>query len=291
MEKEKVPVILGIMVFFLTSSLLWGLPEFSKEKPEKTEEMRREIRLLNLINGLDLTPKQMGIILENALEYQGMRARFEKDLLNGQEEMEAALEEIRRYLRENKEIPPQAVQQYRRLDREFREDRLKIQEEMKDLAKEIEESLELHQLYQLQEFVPCIIPPKGEKRIGQAKDYRGMTKSLERIRRIPSRIFQQRRDEIVWRTLGGLKLHAPFFSDLDEEEMKSHIELIYDEARNLEDAEFEMQKERLAEDLISPFKPEIPSNNLIRKISGFLLSAEVIPLLEARVDRGDSTRR
>jgi len=291
MEKEKVPVILGIMVFFLTSSLLWGLPEFSKEKPEKTEEMRREIRLLNLINGLDLTPKQMGIILENALEYQGMRARFEKDLLNCQEEMEAALEEIRRYLRENKEIPPQAVQQYRRLDREFREDRLKIQEEMKDLAKEIEESLELHQLYQLQEFVPCIIPPKGEKRIGQAKDYRGMTKSLERIRRIPSRIFQQRRDEIVWRTLGGLKLHAPFFSDLDEEEMKSHIELIYDEARNLEDAEFEMQKERLAEDLISPFKPEIPSNNLIRKISGFLLSAEVIPLLEARVDRGDSTRR
>ncbi len=291
MEKEKVPVILGIMVFFLTVSFLWGLPEFSKEKPEKTEEMRKEIRLFNLINGLDLTPKQMEIILENAEEYQRVRAGFEKDLLNGQEEMEAALEEIRRYLRENKEIPPQAVQQYRRLDREFREDRLKIQEEMKDLAKEIEESLEAHQLYQLQEFVPCIIPPKGEKRIGQAKDYRGMTKSLERIRRIPSRIYQQRRDEIVWRTLGGLKLHAPFFSDLDEEEMKRHIELIYDEARNLEKAEFEMQKERLAEDLISPFKPEIPSNSLIRKISGFLLSAEVIPVLEARIDRGDSTRR
>ncbi len=291
MEKEKVSAILGIMVFFLTSSLLWGLPELSKEKLEKTEEMRREIRLLNLINGLDLTPKQMEIVLENAEEYQSIRAQFEKVLLNRQDEMETVLEEIRGYLRENKEIPPQVAQQYHRLNREIREARLKIQEEMKDFAKEIEESLEPHQLYQLQEFVPCIIPPKGEKRIGQAKDYKGLTRSLERIRRIPSRLYQQRRDEIMGRTLEGLKLHTPFFSDLNEEEMKRHVELIYDEARNLEDVEFEIQKERLAEDLISPFKPEVPENNLMRKIAGFLLSEEVIPVLEARIDRVDSTRK
>ncbi|UCE22206.1 MAG: hypothetical protein JSV46_08360 [Candidatus Aminicenantes bacterium] len=291
MEKEKVSAILGIMVFFLTSSLLWGFPELSKEKLEKTEEMRREIRLLNLINGLDLTPKQMEIVLENAEEYQSMRAQFEKVLLNRQDEMETVLEEIRGYLRENKEIPSQVAQQYHRLNREIREARLKIQEEMKDFAKEIEESLEPHQLYQLQEFVPCIIPPKGEMRIGQAKDYKGLTRSLERIRRIPSRLYQQRRDEIMGRTLEGLKLHAPFFSDLNEEEMKRHVELIYDEARNLEDVEFEIQKEQLAEDLISPFKPEVPENNLMRKIAGFLLSEEVIPVLEARIDRGDSSRR
>ncbi len=291
MEKEKVSVISGIMVLFLTSSLLWGLPELSKEKLEKTEEMRREIRLLNLINGLDLTPKQMEIVLENAEEYQSTRAQFEKVLLNRQDEMEIALEEIRRYLRENKEIPPQVAQRYHRLNKEIREARLEIQEEMKDFAKEIEESLEPHQLYQLQEFVPCIIPPRGEKRIGQARDYKGLTRSLERIRRIPSRIYQQRRDEIVGRTLGGLKLHAPFFSDLDEGEMKRHVESIYEEVRNLEDAEFEIQKERLAEDLISPFKPEVSSNNLMRKIAGFLLSEEVIPVLEARIDRGDSAGR
>ncbi len=291
MEKEKVSVISGIMVLFLTSSLLWGLPELSKEKLEKTEEMRREIRLLNLINGLDLTPKQMEIVLENAEEYQSTRAQFEKVLLNRQDEMEIALEEIRRYLRENKEIPPQVAQRYHRLNKEIREARLEIQEEMKDFAKEIEESLEPHQLYQLQEFVPCIIPPRGEKRIGQARDYKGLTRSLERNRRIPSRIYQQRRDEIVGRTLGGLKLHAPFFSDLDEGEMKRHVESIYEEVRNLEDAEFEIQKERLAEDLISPFKPEVSSNNLMRKIAGFLLSEEVIPVLEARIDRGDSAGR
>ncbi|MGD8535256.1 MAG: hypothetical protein PVF66_05335, partial [Candidatus Aminicenantes bacterium] len=121
MEKGKVSIISGIMVFLFATSLLWGLPEFSKEKLEKTEEMRREIRLLNLINGLDLTPKQMEIVLENAEEYQRIRIQFEKALLNRQEEMEGALGEIRHYLRENKEIPPQAVQKYHRLEREIRE--------------------------------------------------------------------------------------------------------------------------------------------------------------------------
>jgi hypothetical protein len=291
MKKGKVSVILGAMVFFLAGSLLWGLPELMKGKMEKTEELRKEIRLLNLINGLELSAQQMEVVLENAEESQKMRAQLEKVLLARQEEMEAALEEIRLYLRENKEIPPETVQKYHRLDREIREERLKSLEAMKILAKEIEESLEPHQLYQLQEFIPCIIPPKGEKRIGQAKDYRGLIRGLERIRRIPSRIYQQRKDEIVWRTLGGLKLHAPLFSDLDEEEMKRHVELIYDEVRNLEDAEFEIQKERLAEDLISPFKPEIPSNSEMRKIMEFLLSEGIIPVLKARIDSGDSRGR
>ena len=200
----------------------------------------------------------------------------------------SVLEEIRSYLRENEAIPSQTVQKYHSLDRENREERLKIQEKMKEIAREVEGSLESHQLYQLREFVPCIIPPKGEKRIGQAKDYKGLTQGLERVRRVPSSVYQQRKEEIVSRTLEGLKLHAPPFSDRDDEEMKRHIETIYEDVRNLEDAEFELQKERLAEELISPFKLEIPSGNVMRKIAGFLLSEEVITVLEERLIQGNS---
>lgn len=289
MEKGKVSVLWMVLAVFLTAGLLWGLPEFSREKLEKTEELRREIRVLNLMNGLDLTQEQMEIILTSAREYQGLMARFEHILRNSQDEMEAVLEEIRSYLRENEEIPSQTVQKYHRLDRESREERLKIQEKMKESAREVEECLEPHQLYQLREFVPCVIPPKGEKRIGQARDYKGLTRGLERIRRVPSPVYQQKKEEIVGRTLEGLKLHAPPFSDMDDEEMKWHIETIYDDVRSLEDAEFEIQKERLAEELISPFKPEIPSGNVMRKIAGFLLSEEVITILEERLNQGDST--
>ena len=172
MEKGKVSVLWMVLAVFLTAGLLWGLPELSREKLGKTEELRREIRVLNLMNGLDFTQEQMEIILMSAKEYQELMARFEHVLLNSQDEMEVVLEEIRSYLRENEEIPSQTVQKYHRLDRENREERLKIQEKMKGLARKVEECLEPHQLYQLREFVPCIIPPKGEKRIGQAKDFR-----------------------------------------------------------------------------------------------------------------------
>ena len=289
MEKAKVSILGMVLAVFWAASLLWGLPEFPREKLEKTEELRREIRVLNLMNGLDLTLEQMEIILASAKEYQRLMARFEHILRNSQDEMEEVLEEVRSYLRENEDIPSQTVQTYHRLDRENREERLKIQEKMKEIAREVEGSLEPHQLYQLREFVPCIIPPKGEKRIGQAKDYKGLTRGLERVRRIPSSVYYQRKAEIVSRTLEGLKLHAPPFSDWDDEEMKRHIETVYEDVRNLEDAEFEIQKERLAEKLISPFKPEIPSGNALRKVAGFLLSEEVIAVLEERLSQADST--
>jgi hypothetical protein len=291
MEKGKIFTFFTAMAVLLTISPILGLPESSQEKLGQTEDLRKEIRLLNLINGLDLTQEQMEIVLANARENKKLRDQFEKALLSKQEEIEVALDEVRSYLRENKEIPPQTVRNYRRLDREVREARLKIQEGMKDLTKEIEESLEPHQLYQLQEFVPCIIPPKGEKRIGQAKDHKGLTRNLERIRRAPSRLYLQNKKEIVGKTLEGLKLHAPLFADINDEEMERRIESIYDDARNLEDAEFEIQKEQLAEDLISPFKPQAPSNSLMRKIAGFLLSAEVIPVLERRIEKGNPTGR
>ncbi len=291
MEKGKVFTLITVMAVLMITVPVGSYPQSSQEKLGKTEDLRREIRVLNLINGLDLTQEQMEIILASAKEYKKLKDQFEKDLLSRHKEMDTALGDVRSYLRENKEIPPQTVRNYRRLDREIREARLKIQEGMKDLAEEIEESLEPHQIYQLQEFVPCIIPPKGEKRIGQANDHKGLTRNLERIRRAPSRLYQQNKKEIVEKTLEAFKLHAPLFADRDDEEMERRIESIYDEVRSLEDAEFEIQKERLAEELISPLKPQVPSNGLTRKIAGFLLSAEVIPVLERRIDRGNPTGR
>ncbi len=289
MEKGKVFSLMTVVAVLLITVPIWGHPESSQEKLGKAEDLKKEIRVLNLINGLDLTQEQMEIVLANAKEYKKLKDQFEKALLRKHEEMEVALDDVRSYLRENKDIPPQTVKNYRRLDREVREARLKIQEGMKNLTKKIEESLEPHQLYQLQEFVPCIIPPKGEKRIGQAKDYKSVTRNLDRIRRVPSRLYQQNKREIVEKTLEGFKLHAPLFADTDDEEMARRIESIYDEVRSLEDADFEIQRERLAEELISPFKPQAPSNGLTRKIAGFLLSAEAIPVLERRIDRGNPT--
>lgn len=285
MEKERISLAAMGLVFFLAGSIIAGAPEYSKEEREKTEELRKEIRLLNLLNGLELNQDQMKIILVSARESKRLREEFENTLILRKKEMDAALEEIKSYLSEDRELSPSTVQNYHRLDREMREIRLQVEERIKRLAQNIKDCLESYQLHQLQEFVPCIIPPQGEKRIGQAKDNKGLTRSLDRIRRIPEGLYRLRKEEIVWRSLEGLKLHASPFADIDEEEMKRHIESIYDDARRLDNAEFEIQKERLAEEMVSPFKPQIPSANLARKIWNFLLAPEVIPILEERIVR------
>ena len=268
---------------FLNASLSTGLSQFQPEKVDKAEELRREIQVLNLVNGLDLTQEQMEMIMKNAKECLKLREQFKSILLARNDEMGRMLAEIRGYLYQKKEIPPALAQNYRRLDGEIKRARLEMGEKINALAKNIEESLASHQLYQLQKFIPCIIPPKGEERIGQAADYKGLAQNLERIREIPDYLYQRKKEEIFARALENMKLHTPPGVKIEEKEMKKLLEAVFDEVRSLEDVEFEIQKERLAERLASPLKPQALLDDPSRKIAAFLLSPEIIPVLEKRM--------
>lgn len=273
---------LAVAILLYDSSLL-GLTPFQLEKADKAEELKREIQVLNLVNGLDLIQEQMEVILRSAKECLKLREQFKAILLSRSDEMGRMLKEIRGYLYEKKEIPPALIQNYRRLDGEIKRARLEMEEKIDGLAKKVEENLAFHQLYQLQKFIPCIIPPKGEERIGQAADYKGLAQNLERIREIPDYLYQRKKEEIFARALENMKFHKPPGAKIDEPEMKKQIQAVFDEVRILEDADFEIQKERLAEELASPLKPQIFSNDLSRKIAAFLFSPEIIPVLEKRV--------
>ena len=277
----------GLALFFLIPFFLLSQPK--DERFGKSEEIRREIRLVNLINGLDLNSMQMEMILTRARETEKLRQESEAELRLRQEEMERVLEEIKFYRKDNQEVPSATVQRFHGLQKELRESRFALVEKIREQAREIERVLEEHQLYQLQEFVPCIIPPKGELRIGQAQGHQGLTRGMERIRELPYRFYEKRKDEIVTRTLKRMKLHALPRVEINEKDMKKHILSVFEKARSLKDVEFEIQKEKLAEELISPVKPQALSSQfqMIRKIETFLLSQEIIPLLEERLEAGE----
>ena len=283
MKKRKGRIFFLVLVFSLNAGFLTGLPQIQGEGPQKAEELQRVIRVLNLVNGLDLTGEQMETILHNAEESERLKEQFRVILFSRQGEMEGLLEEIESHVKENREVPPAVAQRYHRLNKEIKEARYEMAEGIKNLANGIEEKLESHQIYQLEKFIPCIIPPEGEKRIGQASNLRGLARRLERIRGIPHTVYRRRKEAIVERTLENMKFHAPPASEFSEEEMKGHIQTVYDEIRNLEEAEFEIQKENLAERLVSPFKPQNKPKSLTRRIQGFLLSPEIIPILKERV--------
>lgn len=251
--------------------------------------MRRQIMVLNLVNGLDLSPDQMEMILSSAKESEELRRQFQSTLLPSQNKLESTLEEIRTYLRDKKEIPSSTKQEYHRLANEIKSTRLKMEEGIRSMALTIKERLKPHQIYQLEQFVPCIIPPKGELRIGQVDNYKSLAMKMERIRGVPARVYEKRKAWIVSQTLRGLKLHAPRGTNIDEDEMRDHIQQIFDEARSLDDTDFEVQKEDLAQRLLSPIKRPETKNSLLRKIEGFLLCAEIITILDERIVRGQES--
>jgi hypothetical protein len=275
-----------LVFLFLAPFVLQSQPK--DKKFNKSEGLRREIRLVNLINGLELDSEQMEIILTRAQEVEKLRQEFEARLRLGQAEMERVLEEIKSYRKHNQEVPSATAQSFHRLQTEFKESRFNLMEKTREYAKEIEETLEEHQVYQLQEFIPCIIPPKGELRIGQAQDHKGLTRGMERIRELPYRFYERKKDEIIARTLERMKLHAPLKVEINEKEMKKHIGSVFEKARSLKGVEFDLQKDNLAAELISPLKPQVlsSSSSLSRKIEAFLLSPEIIPLIKERLESG-----
>lgn len=281
------------IVFSYCLVFLFLAPFFLQSQPKdkkfnKSEGLRREIRLVNLINGLELDSEQMEMILTRAREVEKLRQEFEATLRLRQAEMERVLEEIKSYRKHNQEVPSAAAQSFHRLQTEFKESRFNLMEKTREYAKEIENTLEEHQVYKLQEFIPCIIPPKGELRIGQAQSHKGLTRGMERIRELPYRFYDRKKDEIIDRTLERMKLHAPPKVEIDEKEMKKHIGSVFEKARSLKDVEFDLQKDKLTAELVSPLKPQALSSSspLSRKIEAFLLSPEIIPLIEERLESG-----
>jgi len=274
-----------VLFLFLSPFFLLSAPEQGETKFEKSEGLRREIRLINLLNGLELNSEQTDMILRRAEESRKVRQEFETTLLFQKGEMERVLEEIKKYLQDNREIPSSTIQRFHRLETEIKEARFKMEKRMKEMSQDVKKALSEHQVYQLQEFIPCIISPKGELRIGQVQDYKGLTKRMERIRQLPYRVYEKIEDEIVARTLKGMQLHVPRRAELDEKEMERHIRSVFEKVRSLKEAEFEIQKDKLAEELISPLRPQafLGNFNLNRKIEAFLLTPEIIPILERRI--------
>ncbi|MFQ6039120.1 MAG: hypothetical protein ACE5LV_10955, partial [Candidatus Aminicenantales bacterium] len=191
---------------------------------------------------------------------------------------------IRTYLMEGKEIPEDLARSYHLASTEAKKALLLWKERRKELARRVEENLDSHQIYGLEKYVPCIIPPKGELRIGQALDPRGLVRNLERIRQLPARAYARGRDILCRRALEGIKRHTPLRLELDEEETLRRLGEIMDEARGLDPVEFEVKKDSLAEDLAALI-PTLPatSGDVRRKIESFLLAPQIIPILRQRL--------
>ena len=153
---------------------------------------------------------------------------------------------------------------------------------MARLALEVEGNLEGHQLYGLEHYVPCVIPPEGEARIGQAEDTHAGQALLQRIRDIPDTQFEARKQRIAQRILERVLARLPQSQALalDQEEEAEWMLCFLEQVRGLDEMTFAVRKEELVEEVKSRYaSPEVPVG-VSAKIERHLLDPRIIPLLE-----------
>jgi hypothetical protein len=245
----------------------------------------REIQLLNLINGLELSSEQMRFIIEKAEEANQIRKEMKSKAEGKAGEIIEALEELKSALMKGDNISTQIRKRVHDAQGKERKLREEYNEKIERLAVEIEGILKGHQIYALEHFVPCIIPPLGGPFIGQAEGSTHAEECLARLREMPSWKFESEKEKIAQKAIEYLKRHLPKGSIviLDEEEEKRRIISLLEEARNMSDVEFELEKARLVEELESKYEIPRPPVNVRAKIARFLLDPKIIPLLEEKI--------
>jgi hypothetical protein len=159
------------------------------------------------------------------------------------------------------------------------------EQEMAGLALEVEGNLKGHQLYALEHYVPCVIPPKGEARIGQAEDGHAGQALLQRIRDIPDAQFEARKTKIAQRVLERVLARLPKDQALalDQEEEKEWILCFLEKVRGLDEMTFAAEKETLVEEIKSRYAPPEVPVDVSAKIERHLLDPRIIPLLEEKL--------
>ena len=282
--------ILGLFLSLVVTVavVLGSLQSTSAQLPDYHEELSKvmeEIRLLNLINGLELSEEQMQLIMQNAKEAEQLKAELLEKVNNGNPEITEALctfQELRDILLKGENIPDDLKAQTHTANMLTKEITLEYQEKLTQLAFEIKEMLQPHQLCALEDYVPCLIPPKPWA-IGQENGSEAGEKYLTKIREIPSTAFEEHKEVIAEQILGYMKMHLPRGYILDEDAEKEWIISLLEEARSLSEVDFAIGKTGLAEGLKSRYTPPQLPIDITLKIEKFLLNPEIIPLLESKL--------
>jgi len=277
-------VISLIVVLGLSQSVLAQ----SSEDTEKLEKVTGEIRLLNLINGLELDEAQMKFIVQKAEEAEQLKVDFLAKLNDDNPEMAYTLQtfqELRNNLLRDENVSDDLKAQVYLAESRRREIAQQYYDGVSLLALEIKAILEPHQLYTLEHYVPCLIAPKPWA-AGQADSSEAGVGKLTELMEIPDSIFEENKERIAELVLERMRIYLPRGYVLDEEAEKAWIIALLEEARSLSDVDFAIESAELIEKLKSRYKlPALPIDISI-KIERFLLTYEIIPLLKSKLAAG-----
>jgi len=248
-------------------------------------KVKKEIQLLNLINGLELNEEQVELIIKKAKEAAEIREEYKKVKQETETEFVSVLQDLRENLLQGKVVSSDLKTKVLKSNKLIKELKENCNKSITDLAVSIKNKLYGHQLYSLEQYVSCLIPPEEAGRIGQVKDSKGIERLLNRARNMREPLFEKKKEMFVQQGIEIIRKRSPKGSVIEEENEKNRILSIIKEARTLNDIDFALQKTELAQTIISEYElPKLPTDISV-KIEKLFLQPEIILLLQEELSK------
>lgn len=287
MGEEKLKAILfradlkflqGILIFFILVLFL-GCRVSSAEEISQLEQ---EIRVLNLINSLYLNPEQMNLLLNCCQEAVSLRKERDRNIEGLLSEKEELLTKIREELYSYKgELPSYLSRKFHQIKKNIDSQLSVYQKKIKKLIEKVKTVLNESQLYIVQNYQPCIIPPRGSLRIGQVEGSLFLERKLESLYNLPYEIYKRRRMEVVERLVKSTEIRFPRWKKKRGENIKGKLLEILDEMRKLSPVDFKLEKKKMARKIKELLLPQFRPKDLERNIEKFLLNSATVRVLTA----------
>jgi len=293
--------------FFVTAlavpCLLLAAPAGLSEDPAVAEiaRLKEEINLLNLFNGLNLTTEQMRQLRAYAGEAEGLRGAYFNQASHTVTEALESFRELRAVLSENNGLPKEVEKRAALANDRLKELTTRCGEDIREIEQKALSVLTPAQRVVLDEFKPCLIPPKDLRnpvRAGQAGNRERGVEGLSKLRKLPDPIYDAKIDEIAERRIEMYEKHRGKLSEDERAESIAKFKAVVARARKMDDTKFQLEKGALAEQM----EPRDTLAALLEKVEDvqadrfgkpgkggrFLLSPVAIEIFEKRL--GGSSR-
>jgi hypothetical protein len=250
---------LSILFCFLSIA---DIPFKDKAKLKKLERLHDSISMLNLVNGLNLSEKQLrGLLLINKKIKSEEENTFNSSEFNNlKKKKEEAFEKLYRFLKDNPDSENKMLQQKaQKANLDLKDYLQKEAASAKDVlnasAKKARKILTSEQLQVIDSFSPCIVPPDDMRdpvRAGQASQGdENVVKILDRIRKVKnSRVLDAAAEKIADRIIDGTNSHIYKMTLRETAERKTEIIDLIKKVNTLNDTEWVLERDKILKKLM-----------------------------------------
>ena len=250
------------------------------EQEKRVLSIKREIASLNLINGLNLSKKQITDLIQLGEQIEDVKTEVSQEKRQALNDAEKSFQSLKTELLKGApakgEIPRTAHRNEGKL-KDFHQDSQKnLKTKFEEYQTQLRTVLSAEQVMVVESFKPCLIPSQdlnNPVRAGQADSSERSINWLKRARSAPEHIWKTRGIDRIYHLVQMISKRKYRMSEEEIEAEVARIQAVIEKVRVMSDVDFELEKESLAKSI----RPDMSKENDLKNEA-----KKRLPMMKAR---------